>query len=111
MVMRPITLGFTPISDVTAFTHRDGYTFLRILEMLRKKINELVAAYTTLIAAIETQQDALQVAFDEWSEIAAAPMESYVAMVDKLESLYQQLIDFAPQDTDYAAEFTATLNN
>lgn len=53
--MDRITMGFGPISDVTGFSHKGGMTFLEIQEVLRRKINELVAAHASLKSHVDTR--------------------------------------------------------
>ena len=53
--MDRIGMGFGPISDVTGFSHKAGMTFLEIQELLRRKINELIAAYSSLKSHVEAR--------------------------------------------------------
>ena len=119
--MDRITMAFGPISDVTGFSHKGGMTFLEIQERLRRSHNDLVAAFNNLVSHVGGRNTDLQNAFDQalatlTAEVTAAieridiPAQQYEALVDGLEALLVQLQPFTTADTNYAAEFTATLN-
>ena len=119
--MDRITMAFGPISDVTGFSHKGGRTFLEIQELLRRGHNDLVAAFNNLVSHVEGRNTDLQNAFDQalatlTAEVTSAieridiPAQQYEALVDGVEALLVQLQPFTTADTNYAAEFTATLN-
>ena len=62
--MDRITMAFGPISDVTGFSHKGGMTFLEIQEVLRRKLNELVAVYASLKSHVESREGDVISAFD-----------------------------------------------
>lgn len=49
MVLPMVGIGaFDPVSNVTPFTYRDGNTYLDILNRLREKVEDVIAALNTL---------------------------------------------------------------
>ena len=99
--MDRITTAFGPISDVTGFSHKAGMTYLEIQELLRRKINELIAAHASLKSHVESRNGDLQSAFDALVPIVTAPAEEYAIIVADLARLQAELSQFATTSTDY----------
>ena len=99
--MDRITMAFGPISDVTGFSHKAGMTYLEIQELLRRKINELIAAYASLKSHVESRNGDVQSAFDALVPIVTAPAEEYAIIVADLARLKAELSQFATTSTDY----------
>lgn len=95
--------AFSPISDVTAFSHREGMTHLQILEQLRKHYNILVANYNNLKGYILTQQEAIAEVVGEFTATATVPVDEFNAMTASLGALKIELSAYMTQNTDYAA--------
>lgn len=103
MPTRRITMAFSPLSDVVAFSYRDGETHLKLLEALRRKYNELVANYNNLISHIQTLEEGVSSAFNEYVAQTVIPFEEYQDMTAALETLRAELAPYATTDTDYVA--------
>ena len=99
--MDRITMGFGPISDVTGFSHKGGMTFLEIQELLRRKINELVAAHASLKSHVDTRNGDVISAFDQtlagftaqFNEVAdtlRAPAAEYAELVDRFNAMAEE---------------------
>ena len=99
--MDRITMGFGPISDVTGFSHKGGMTFLEIQELLRRKINELVAAHASLKSHVDTRNGDVISAFDQtlasftaqFNEVAdtlRAPAAEYAELVDRFNAMEEE---------------------
>ena len=99
--MDRITMGFGPISDVTGFSHRDGRTYLQILEALRRKVNELVAAYTNIGSRFTTLQTDWTQAFDAFQDRVSVPVDEYQDLVGALNVKLAEITPFTTTDTDY----------
>ena len=63
--MDRITMAFGPISDVTGFSHKAGMTYLEIQEVLRRKLNELIAAYASLKSHVDSRNADVISTFDQ----------------------------------------------
>lgn len=94
--------AFSPISDVTAFSHREGMTHLQILEQLRKHYNVLVANYNNLKSYILGQEQAIIEMVGEFTEKTTIPVDEFNAMTASLNALKDELSVYLTQDTDYA---------
>ena len=99
--MARITMAFGPISDVTGFSHKAGMTYLEIQELLRRKINELIAAHASLKSHVESRNGDLQSAFDAALETISVPAGEYAAIVTHLTQLQAELTPFTTTSTDY----------
>ena len=99
--MDRITMAFGPISDVTGFSHKAGMTYLEIQELLRRKINELIAAYENLKSHVEARNGDLQSEFDEGIASIQVPAAEYAAIVADLEQLQAELSPYATTSTNY----------
>ena len=99
--MDRITMGFGPISDVTGFSHKAGMTYLEIQELLRRKINELIAGYASLKSHVEGRNADLQSAFDAQVDRIDVPVAQYTEMVETLGVLKAELEAYASTSTDY----------
>ena len=99
--MDRITMAFGPISDVTGFSHKAGMTYLEIQELLRRKLNELIAAYASLKSHVEARNGDLQSAVNAAISTIQVPAEEYAAIVADLEQLQAELSPFATTSTDY----------
>ena len=99
--MDRITMAFGPISDVTGFSHKAGMTYLEIQELLRRKINELIAAYANLKSHVEARNADLQSAFDAGIASIQVPAAEYAAIVADLEQLQAELSPYATTSTNY----------
>ena len=58
-------MAFGPISDVTGFSHKAGMTYLEIQEVLRRKLNELIAAYASLKSHVDSRNADVVSTFDQ----------------------------------------------
>ena len=99
--MDRIGMGFGPISDVTGFSHKAGMTFLEIQELLRRKINELIAAYANLKSHVETRNADLISAFDQAMSDINVPVDQYNALVAQLNAKLAEITPFTTASTDY----------
>ena len=99
--MDRITMAFGPISDVTGFSHKAGMTYLEIQELLRRKLNELIAAYANLKSNVEARNGDLQSAFDAAVDSIRVPAAEYAVIVADLEQLKDELSPYATTSTDY----------
>ena len=99
--MDRITMAFGPISDVTGFSHKAGMTYLEIQELLRRKINELIAAYASLKSHVDGRNADLQSAFDAQVDRIDVPVAQYTEMVETLGVLKAELEAYASTSTDY----------
>lgn len=99
--MDRITMAFGPISDVTGFSHKAGMTYLEIQELLRRKLNELIAAYANLKAHVEARNGDLQSAVDAAIARLQVPADEYTAIVADLEQLQAELSPYATTSTNY----------
>ena len=99
--MDRITMAFGPISDVTGFSHKAGMTYLEIQELLRRKLNELIAAHANLKSHVESRNGDVQSAFDALVHTITVPAEQYAIIVADLARLQAELSPFATTSTDY----------
>ena len=103
-------INFGRISDVTAFTYRDGLTHLQIQSAIRDKLAELIAFVNTLLHVIKTNNDAVSAAFDSYVSETIIPYEEYQTMTSALEILWDELADHATTNTDYVATLEGGYN-
>ena len=101
MDMGRISVAFSPLSDVVAFSYRDGMTHLQALSVLRKAHNELVAHYNNLVQHVVTAESTLKDAFDTYVADTVIPQEEYEALTATLTILKNELSVFSTTDTDY----------
>lgn len=90
----PIPFPSTPISNVTPFTYRDGYTYLEVLEKFRDWVNNeivptlnadmatVVQEYTTALNALTTEYNAALVAVTAQGD----------ANIDRLQALFNTFV-------------------
>ena len=101
MSLTPIRMAFGPITDISGFSYRDGYTYVRALEELRKKLNELIAAYRTIGQRFVAVQGEWDAAFLAWQEQAGTILVEAAEMIQMLEELRDELTPFQTTTTDY----------
>ena len=104
--MDRVTMAFGPISDVVGFTHRDGQTYLSLLEDMRTAYNDLVAQYTQLPTYIRNMQADWQAAFTAFQTAVETPVDEYAALVASLEAMIVEASAYVTQATDYATTTT-----
>ena len=95
-------IEFGHISNVTAFTYRDGMTHLQIQKALRDKLGELIAFSNNLIQLIKTAETSVGRAFDQYVSETIIPYEEYQEMTEALETLRDELANRATTNTNYA---------
>ena len=106
--MDRIGMGFGPISDVTGFSHKGGMTFLEIQEILREKINELVAAYGSLKSHVESRNGDLISAFaDTLDDFTTKFNAQEAAMVARVDGAIANLSAPADEYAGLVAQFNA----
>lgn len=83
--MDRITMAFGPISDVTGFSHKAGMTYLEIQEVLRRKLNELIAAHASLKSHVDARNADVVSAFDQMlASFTAKFNERDIELVDSI---------------------------
>ena len=91
-------MAFGPISDVTGFSHKAGMTYLEIQEVLRRKLNELIAAHASLKSHVNSRNSDVISAFDQtlasftakFNDVAdtlRVPAAEYAALSQEFEGL------------------------
>ena len=99
-------MAFGPISDVVGFTHRDGQTYLSLLEDMRTAYNDLVTQYTQLPTYVRNMQGDWQTAFTAFQAAVEAPVDAYAALVASLEAMIVEASAYVTQETDYTITVT-----
>ena len=99
--MDRMAMAFGPISDVTAFSHRAGMTFLEIQQEMRKKLNELIASHNNTLSHIKAQEGDWTAAFEAFKSLVLVDVAEVQALVAFLENAKTEISEFLTQDTDY----------
>ena len=92
---------FGKISNVTAFTYRDGMTHLQIQSAIRDKVGELIAFSNNLVELIKIAETSVGRAFDQYVSETIIPYEEYQEMTAALQTLRDELANRATATTDY----------
>ena len=121
--MDRITMAFGPISDVTGFSHKAGMTYLEIQELLRRKINELIAAYASLKSHVDSRNGDVISAFadalvefetrvGEALDTLTLPSSEYAGLVDQFNAMvveFNSMIDELGANTMTDEEIASAL--
>lgn len=68
-IINALRIATRPINGVTPFTYRDGKTYLEVLEVLREKINELIAGYDSQTGSITDFQENVNVYLESIQDV------------------------------------------